>query len=183
VEWQLPALQEAMAVQPAQLLRFDLCLGALAERGPRCVLEVGPCTTLSRLWNRLHPDVPARSLEDFQGPEGCGGGWRGVWGVRGGCCSGADWDRSRKTATDQERSPERRLGNRPSSLTGLQFLSRPGAQAKWQLSGELGRRQNDVARIALQFQGLAELLLRKNLVLRQERAQITSTKSVSPATQ
>ena len=33
VEWQLPALQEAMAVQPAQLLRFDLCLGALAERG------------------------------------------------------------------------------------------------------------------------------------------------------
>ncbi|MCO5975194.1 acyltransferase domain-containing protein [Ideonella oryzae] len=81
VEWQLPALQEAMAVQPAQLLRFDLCLGALAERGPRCVLEVGPCTTLSRLWNRLHPDVPARSLEDFQGPEGV---WRWVERCLGG---------------------------------------------------------------------------------------------------
>jgi hypothetical protein len=49
------------------------------------VLEVGPCTTLSRLWNRLHPDVPARSLEDFQGPEGV---WRWVercLGGEGGC--------------------------------------------------------------------------------------------------
>jgi [acyl-carrier-protein] S-malonyltransferase len=44
-------------------------MATLREHGVSCVLEVGPGSTLSRGWHDLHPDIPARSLDDFQHPD------------------------------------------------------------------------------------------------------------------
>jgi [acyl-carrier-protein] S-malonyltransferase len=63
-------LKQALATQIAQTVRWHRCMDTLAERGVSCVLEVGPGTTLSRLWNRRHPQIPARSVEDFRSPDG-----------------------------------------------------------------------------------------------------------------
>jgi [acyl-carrier-protein] S-malonyltransferase len=61
-------LAAALAGQIARTVRWDACLDAVAERRPRCVVEVGPGTTLSRLWNERHPDIPARSIDEFRSP-------------------------------------------------------------------------------------------------------------------
>ncbi|MEH3087572.1 MAG: hypothetical protein PGN26_13810 [Xylophilus ampelinus] len=37
----------------------------LAERGARCVLEVGPGAALARMWRARYPAVPARSVDEF----------------------------------------------------------------------------------------------------------------------
>jgi [acyl-carrier-protein] S-malonyltransferase len=39
---------------------------SLAERAPSCVLEAGPGVTLSAMWRARHPDIPARSLDEFR---------------------------------------------------------------------------------------------------------------------
>jgi [acyl-carrier-protein] S-malonyltransferase len=44
-------------------------MGAVAERRPRCVLEVGPGSTLAKQWADSHPDVPVRSIDAFRGPQ------------------------------------------------------------------------------------------------------------------
>ena len=59
-------LRQALAGQMARTVRWDQCMQAVAERGPTCVLEVGPGTTLARMWNARYPHIPARSLDDFQ---------------------------------------------------------------------------------------------------------------------
>jgi [acyl-carrier-protein] S-malonyltransferase len=59
-------LRQALAGQMAHTVRWDRCMQAVAERCPTCVLEVGPGTTLSRMWNARCPHIPARSLDDFQ---------------------------------------------------------------------------------------------------------------------
>ena len=59
-------LRQALAGQMAHTVRWDQCMQAVAERGPTCVLEVGPGTTLARMWNARYPHIPARSLDDFQ---------------------------------------------------------------------------------------------------------------------
>lgn len=59
-------LRHALAGQIASTVRWDQCMQAVAERGPTCVLEVGPGTTLARMWNARYPHIPARSLDDFQ---------------------------------------------------------------------------------------------------------------------
>jgi [acyl-carrier-protein] S-malonyltransferase len=61
-------LRRALAGQLAATIRWDDCLTAVAERGARCVLEMGPGTTLSRMWNARFPDVPARSVDEFTTP-------------------------------------------------------------------------------------------------------------------
>jgi [acyl-carrier-protein] S-malonyltransferase len=43
-------------------------MDALAERQPACLLEVGPGSTLARMWTSRHSGIPARSLDDFQSP-------------------------------------------------------------------------------------------------------------------
>jgi [acyl-carrier-protein] S-malonyltransferase len=59
-------LAAALAGQIATTVRWDACMDAVAERRPRCIVEVGPGTTLSRQWNERHPDIPARSIDEFR---------------------------------------------------------------------------------------------------------------------
>jgi [acyl-carrier-protein] S-malonyltransferase len=61
-------LRQALAAQIDHTVRWSDCLDALAERGVRCVLEVGPGTTLSRLWAERGGSVPARSVDEFRSP-------------------------------------------------------------------------------------------------------------------
>jgi [acyl-carrier-protein] S-malonyltransferase len=61
-------LAAALAGQIAATVHWDACMDAVAERRPRCVIEVGPGTTLSRQWNERHTDIPARSADEFRSP-------------------------------------------------------------------------------------------------------------------
>jgi [acyl-carrier-protein] S-malonyltransferase len=63
------ALRDAFARQVAQAVPWDRCLEALAERGVQCVLELGPGTTLSTMWNERFPTIAARSADEFTRPE------------------------------------------------------------------------------------------------------------------
>jgi len=59
-------LARCLAQQIAAPMLWDLCLESVAERGVRCVLEVGPGTTLSAMWRGHAPDIPARSVDEFR---------------------------------------------------------------------------------------------------------------------
>lgn len=61
-------LRAALSRQIGTTVQWGACMDAVAERGPRCVLEVGPGNALARLWAARHPGIPARSVEDFRGP-------------------------------------------------------------------------------------------------------------------
>jgi len=56
----------ALSAQVAQTVRWADCLSAVHSRGVRCVLEIGPGSALAAMWNRRHPDVPARSADEFR---------------------------------------------------------------------------------------------------------------------
>jgi [acyl-carrier-protein] S-malonyltransferase len=58
--------KHALAAQIASTVRWDACMDDLQARNVGCVLEVGPGSALARLWNARHPDVPARSCDDFR---------------------------------------------------------------------------------------------------------------------
>ena len=60
------ALKQALAEQIDHTVQWDRCMDTLAERAPRCVLEIGPGTSLTRLWSAHRPDVPARSVDEFR---------------------------------------------------------------------------------------------------------------------
>ncbi|MCE4540410.1 acyltransferase domain-containing protein [Pelomonas sp. P7] len=64
------ALAAALAGQVDHTVRWDECMDSLAERGLRCVLEVGPGTALSAMWRQRHPGIPVRGIEEFQAPQG-----------------------------------------------------------------------------------------------------------------
>ena len=64
------ALRQALAGQIDHPVRWDLCMDMVAERGPRCVLEIGPGHALAKLWNECHPEVPARSADEFKSAAG-----------------------------------------------------------------------------------------------------------------
>lgn len=57
--------QRLLAEQVATTIRWDVCMDTVAERKPDAVLEVGPGNTLTRLWRERHPDIPARSCDEF----------------------------------------------------------------------------------------------------------------------
>jgi [acyl-carrier-protein] S-malonyltransferase len=63
-------LATALARQIASTVRWDDCMDSIAERGVRCVLEVGPGSALAAMWRDRHPDIPARSVDEFREPEG-----------------------------------------------------------------------------------------------------------------
>jgi [acyl-carrier-protein] S-malonyltransferase len=63
------ALREACSRQVAQTVPWDRCMEALAERGVQCVLELGPGTTLSTMWNARFPAIAARSADEFTHPD------------------------------------------------------------------------------------------------------------------
>ena len=58
-------VRQALAEQIATTIRWDACMDTVAERRPGAVLEVGPGTTLTRLWRERHPAIPARSCDEF----------------------------------------------------------------------------------------------------------------------
>ncbi|MFM2406208.1 MAG: hypothetical protein RL223_4088 [Pseudomonadota bacterium] len=58
-----------LAAQIAAPVRWDACMDSVAERGARCVLEVGPGRTLAKMWQARHPHIPARSVEEFGSPQ------------------------------------------------------------------------------------------------------------------
>ena len=64
------ALQAALSAQICTRVDWAACMDAVAERGVACVLEVGPGSALSALWNRRHPSIPARSVDEFRSPMG-----------------------------------------------------------------------------------------------------------------
>ncbi|WAC73753.1 acyltransferase domain-containing protein [Roseateles sp. SL47] len=67
---QLPVLTSALSGQIAATVRWDDCLDSLAERGVRCVLEVGAGSTLTTMWRDRYPDIPARSADEFRSATG-----------------------------------------------------------------------------------------------------------------
>ncbi|MBC7728918.1 MAG: acyltransferase domain-containing protein [Microbacteriaceae bacterium] len=60
------ALKQALARQIDHTVEWERCMTTLAERRPRCVLEVGPGTSLARMWAARFPEVPVRSVDEFQ---------------------------------------------------------------------------------------------------------------------
>lgn len=62
-------LKCALAQQIASTVRWNECMEWIVERRVACVLEVGPGSSLSKLWNESHPDVPARSIDEFRSAE------------------------------------------------------------------------------------------------------------------
>lgn len=61
----LDEVRRVLAEQVATLVRWDACMDTVAERRPDAVLEVGPGTTLARLWRERHPRIPVRSCDEF----------------------------------------------------------------------------------------------------------------------
>ena len=61
----VPPLKRALAGQVAATVRWREAMETLAERRPTCVLEVGAGSALSRLWRAHRPEVPVRSVDEF----------------------------------------------------------------------------------------------------------------------
>lgn len=59
-------LREALSQQLASTVQWSSCMEAIAERQISCVLEIGAGSALGRMWNDRYPEIPARSLDDFQ---------------------------------------------------------------------------------------------------------------------
>lgn len=60
------ALRTALSSQIHSTVRWGDCMEGLHARRVSCVLEIGPGHALARMWNDRHPDVPARSCDDFR---------------------------------------------------------------------------------------------------------------------
>jgi [acyl-carrier-protein] S-malonyltransferase len=58
--------REALSAQIARTVRWDECLEAVAAQRVDAVLEIGPCQALARMWQQRHPDIPARSVDEFR---------------------------------------------------------------------------------------------------------------------
>ncbi|MFG6466907.1 ACP S-malonyltransferase [Roseateles sp. BYS87W] len=69
---QLSVLAPALAAQIAHTVRWDDTMDTLAERGVRCVLEVGPGSTLAAMWRERHPAIPVRSVDEFRSAQAAG---------------------------------------------------------------------------------------------------------------
>ena len=63
------ALRHALAEQIGHPVQWEQAMTTLAERRPRCALEIGPGQSLARLWAAAHPDVPVRSVDEFRSDE------------------------------------------------------------------------------------------------------------------
>jgi [acyl-carrier-protein] S-malonyltransferase len=63
-------LRQSLGDQLHHTVDWMGCMLSIAERGVRCVLEVGPGRALARMWCEQHPEIPARSLEDFANADG-----------------------------------------------------------------------------------------------------------------
>lgn len=61
---------DKLARQISTTIRWADCLAAAVEAGASAVLELGPGRALAEMTAGAHPDVPARSLDDFKSVEG-----------------------------------------------------------------------------------------------------------------
>jgi len=59
-------LARALVSQIAQCVQWRSCMGAIAERRPSCVLEIGGGQALARMWASRFPNIPVRSLDEFR---------------------------------------------------------------------------------------------------------------------
>jgi len=64
------ALCQALSEQIATTVQWAACMDSVAERGVRCVIEIGAGTTLSKMWNQRYPAIPARSIDEFRDAKG-----------------------------------------------------------------------------------------------------------------
>jgi [acyl-carrier-protein] S-malonyltransferase len=58
--------RSALAGQLARTVAWDECMDAIAAQRVQAVLEIGPGAALARMWQERHPDVPARSADEFR---------------------------------------------------------------------------------------------------------------------
>lgn len=64
--WNTVQAADALAEQIARTVRWATCMDQIHARRVTCVLEIGPGAALARLWNQRHPEVPARSIDEFR---------------------------------------------------------------------------------------------------------------------
>jgi [acyl-carrier-protein] S-malonyltransferase len=62
--------RQALAAQITTPVRWDECMEGTRSRRPGCVLEIGPGQAPARLWNARHPEIPARSCDEFRSAAG-----------------------------------------------------------------------------------------------------------------
>lgn len=62
-------LAQCLAAQLARPIDWPRCMETLAERRIRCVLELGPGSTLSASWRAAHGCIPVRSADEFRSPQ------------------------------------------------------------------------------------------------------------------
>lgn len=67
---QRAALQDGLARQICSTVQWASCMDAVAEKGVRCVMEIGAGSALSAMWNARYPGIAARALEDFRDAAG-----------------------------------------------------------------------------------------------------------------
>ena len=63
-------LRRVLSRQLASTVQWSTCMEAIAERQVDCVLEIGAGSALAKMWNERYPGIPARSLDEFQHPQG-----------------------------------------------------------------------------------------------------------------
>lgn len=61
---------QALSAQIMQTMQWDSCMEQIEERQPNMVLEIGPGRSLATMWNQRYPDIPARSVDEFQTLDG-----------------------------------------------------------------------------------------------------------------
>lgn len=59
-------LATCLSQQVASVVPWDRCMDAVAERGARCVLEIGPGNALAAMWRERHPGIPVRCADEFK---------------------------------------------------------------------------------------------------------------------
>jgi [acyl-carrier-protein] S-malonyltransferase len=58
--------RDALLRQIAETVRWDECLDLIEAQRVDVVLEIGPGQALARTWNERHPEIPARSADEFR---------------------------------------------------------------------------------------------------------------------
>jgi [acyl-carrier-protein] S-malonyltransferase len=61
---------QALSAQMMQTVQWDSCMEQIEERQPNVVLEIGPGRSLATIWNQRYPEIPARSVDEFQTLDG-----------------------------------------------------------------------------------------------------------------
>jgi [acyl-carrier-protein] S-malonyltransferase len=63
---QVDDARRALSAQLARTVRWDACMDAFAAQGVQAVLEIGPGSSLARMWNERFDGRPARSADEFR---------------------------------------------------------------------------------------------------------------------